>query len=364
MKKSQRFVLELSKNVGRILFIITTVTVLILVGAWAYKFGYRIMEEKVKVVDVIKEYEVDIPKGAPLKQIAKLLKEQDLIESEFIFTVKVRLSEYNGKFRYGKYNILNNMSEEDIMQLLATEGEKRSTVRITIPEGLTIAEIGAIFEEKGLFTADEFIQATEEGTFSYKILNTLVTDNDRKFRLQGYLSPNTYDFFEESTATEVVEKLTSETDSFWTDESYEKAKNSGYSVDEIMIIASLIEKEGTSDAEDRANIAGVIYNRLKAGMILQIDASVVYAYALNGEKIAENGQVLFEHLEIDSPYNTYKYSGLPIGPVTNPGKTAINAALNPIQHDYYYYVYNPATGKHEFNKTLEEHNNAINRIRG
>lgn len=364
MKKSQRFILQLGRSVGKILLVIATVTILILVGTWAYKFGYRVMEEKVKIVDVVKEYEVEIPKGAPLKEIARILKEKNLIESEFIFSIKVRLSEYNGMFRYGKYQIANNMSEEDIMQLLATEGEKRSTVRITIPEGLTIAEIGAIFEDKKLFTAEEFIKVAEEEKLNYKVLNSLVVKEGREYKLQGYLSPNTYDFFEDATPVQVVQKLVAAVDSYWTEEKYEKAQTMGYSVDDIMIIASLVEKEGTNDTEDRANIAGVIYNRLRSNMILQIDASVVYAYALKGEKIAENGQVLYEHLEIASPYNTYKNQGLPIGPIGNPGLSAIYAALNPAEHDYYYYVYNPATGKHEFSKTLDEHNNRINKIRG
>jgi UPF0755 protein len=243
------------------------------------------------------------------------------------------------------------MTNDEIINILGTQGEQKATIKFTIPEGFSVQQIGQRLEDEGIVTKDEFYDAVNNVTYDYRFFSEIPTD--REYRLQGYLFPDTYEIYEDATATDIVSRMLSRFDSIITAEAYDQAEELGYTLDEIIILASLIEKEAKMESE-RPTIAGVMYNRLDIGMPLQIDATVQYILS---QGMYQAIRLTYADLEVDSPYNTYKYKGIPVGPISNPGNKAIEAALNPESHDYFYYLLtNPETGEHVFNRTLEEHN--------
>ena len=227
-------------------------------------------------------------------------------------------------------------------------------LHVTIPEGYTSRQIFALLEENRICTAVDAAAYAANGELSeYWFLDGLERGTNNC--LEGYLFPDTYEFYKNSTPREALERMLDnfehhfEGDMLTQLEAVNKKFKADYTVREIVIIASLIEKESAAPGESPA-VSGVIYNRLfKWGNnppYLNIDASIVYA---------QEGQNARIDTSLDHPYNTYIYEGLTPGPIANPGLSSLKAALNPETHNYYYYVLNPATGMHQFSTTYEEH---------
>lgn len=298
------------------------------------------------------EAEVEIPEGAGTKKIARILKENDIISSKILFELAVKTSGKDGQLRYGMFELNSDMSYSEMIESLVTGGKRTDTVVLTIPEGYTIKQIGKKCEEAGLFTADEFYNACKNEKFDYPLLSE-VRGSD--FALEGFLFPNTYDFYPDATPRDVITAMLDAYSKEFNESDIEKAKALGYSYNEVIRVASIIERE-VKEPTERAMVAGVIYNRLKIGMKLEMCSTIQYILGEQHDKLYE------VDLQIDSPYNTYMYEGLPVGPIANPGKASIEAALNPVSHDYLYFVLmDEATGKHYFSKTFEEHLNAKNK---
>ncbi len=299
--------------------------------------------------DVDKDTSVKIEKGLSTPQIADVLKDNGVIKSKIVFLVMANLSEYRGKLQYGDFTFEEGDGYSDIIKKLATKGAKRETVTLTIPEGYSVEKIIKLMSNKGLGTKREIISALN-AKYDYEFLN-YINSSKSNYKLQGFLFPATYEFYADETPYNVIKRLLGE---------FEKQYLSlGASYDnlyEIITKASLIEREAKIDSE-RSKIAGVIENRLKNNMKLQIDATVVYAIS---DGLYDVERVLYKDLEINSPYNTYRYEGLPIGPISNPGIKSIKAALNPDKHDYLYYRTdtNKNDGSHIFTKNFEQHTNA------
>lgn len=169
--------------------------------------------------------------------------------------------------------------------------------------------------------------------------------------------PNTYEFYWNSSAETFRDRMKTEYKRFWNPKRREKAEKLGLTINQVMTLASIVQKE-TAKVEERAKVAGVYYNRLKVGMLLQADPTVIYALKLNSDNFDQViKRVLYADLELDSPYNTYKYAGVPPGPITMPDISSIQAVLNPEKHDYYYFVADVTNfGYHKFSKTLAQHN--------
>lgn len=287
---------------------------------------------------------VTIPEGASTADIAQILKENKLIKSTLSFRVSSRLDGFDGTYRQGTYEIDKGLNVTQIMGLLQT-GIVLDEMKITIPEGFTTKQIAAKAEEKGICTAEEFITECNTGTFEFEFLKNLP---DREFKLEGYLFPDTYFIKEETTAHQLIQAMLKRFEQMYTKEYQNAVAASGYTLDELVTIASIIEKEIKVD-EERPRAAGVIYNRLKDGMPLQVDATVLYAMGIIKEDIST------VDLQVDSPYNTYKVKGLPVGPISNPGELSFKAALYPEDNKYIYYVVE-AKGKdnHVFCETYED----------
>lgn len=285
---------------------------------------------------------IEIPKGYSFSKIVDLLEENQIIKNSTYFKIIAMKNNQASDLKAGRYQISPKESIDELLTKLAEGKEiKRPTVSVTIPEGYTIKQIAKKLQEYNVITnEEEFI----EKAFNWESERWFLKDANNN--LEGYLYPDTYNFFVESTPEEVVERMLNRLDEK-IQPYQDELTNHKLNIHEIMTIASLIEKEARHD-EDRPKISSVIYNRLNKDMILQIDASILYA---TGHK----EEILKTDLQIDSPYNLYKYKGLPPTPIASPGIKSIEAALFPDTTDYLYYVADRKTGYHHFSKTYEEH---------
>lgn len=229
--------------------------------------------------------------------------------------------------------------------------------KVTIPEGYSVAQVFELLVNKGVCVSiDVLLAAAEEIDYSaYKCISSQLPKENRCFTLEGYLYPDTYEFYGNSEPSDVIKKIVTNSDKKFTEEYYTRAEELGYSFDEILTIASIIEKETGKDSE-RAKIASVLYNRLNIGMILQFDCTIYYVERYVKPYISGDENRYNEF------YNTYKCKALPEGPITNPGKKAIQAALYPDETDYLYFC-SDNEGEYHYFKTYEEQKDFLNSIR-
>jgi len=289
-----------------------------------------------------------VENGATTKHIAANLMEHGLIENELAFLFYVKTNEYDGKLRVGSYQLSKNMSIEEITdELLKGIGE---TFTFTIPEGYTSADIAAYFAQKEIMSEDEFWQTIANISLEEYSFSANDTDDATK-RLEGYLFPDTYKIGINATPEQIITAMLDRFEAV----ALSLENNSGLSFEEMVILASLVESEAKLDSE-RATIASVYLNRLDIDMLLQCDATVLYALGTHKE------QVLYRDLEYDSPYNTYRYAGLPPTAICNPGEASLKAACYPEDTNYYYYLWSKDEEVgHVFAKNSKEH--ASNRVK-
>ena len=298
------------------------------VGVLSFTFMNHLMNPPVEEIELSgTTVSVTIPEGASTETIAEILKENDLIGSVFGFKLTSKLEGFDGTYKQGTYNIDTGMTKRQIMELLQS-GKVAADLQLTIPEGYSVKQIAAKAEELGICTAEEFINECNNGTFEYDFLKDLP---NREYKLEGYLFPDTYFLSESMTAHDVIDAMLKRFDQMYTKEYQDAVKSSGHTLDEIVILASMVEKE-IKLPEERAKAAGVMYNRLDEKMSLGIDATVLYAVGKT------SGGLTQDDLNIDSPYNTRKNPGLPLGPISNPGEASFKAAIYPEKHNYLYYV--------------------------
>lgn len=289
--------------------------------------------------------EVAIPQGASTKQIAEILKQSGLINSEFTFRLKSKISGADGLYNYGTFYLNKDMTAEQIIAALQTTSVAQTQNKITIPEGYTVKQIAALIDEKGIATTQEFLDEVNNGTFDYDFLEGVPK---RDFYLEGYLFPDTYYLSGNETSHDIIVMMLNRFEQIYNENIKSYVDSSGYTLDQLVTVASMVESESKLD-EERPIIAGVIYNRLDIDMLLQIDATVQYALSTKNEVVTEND------LTVDSPYNTYKYKGLPQGPICSPGLTSLEAAVKPEKHNYYYYVLKERGGsEHTFTENYDD----------
>lgn len=285
---------------------------------------------------------------ADLNYVADLLKENGLIEYKPLFKFFCSLTGVNkkGKLVAGTYELNTNMDYNALLNSMSARSGSRSQVTVTIPEGYTLDQIFDLLSQNGVAAIDTLRKVAAEHDFKYSFLKDVIPLGDYH-RLEGYLFPDTYEFYMgggENEAIQVLNKMILRFDQQFPDKLRQQAADMGYTVHEMVTIASLIEKE--TDGADQPNIASVIYNRLnhpeyETAGYLQIDASIAYV----------TGQVVTQadYQNVDSPYNTYLNKGLPPGPIASPGMVSLNAALNPKSTHYYYYVLgNDTPPRHHF----------------
>lgn len=291
---------------------------------------------------------VEIPMGASTEEIGRILKDNELIKSVTIFKVRAKLSDNGKRMNYGTFNLHEGMCIPDIIGALAGTYATRPTIMFTVPEGFSVQQIASRAESLGLCTKNEFLDALDDD-YRYGFLKDIPHVDGVDYHLQGFLYPETYEFYVDATAHDIIDKMLNQ---------FEKETKGikipkGKSLYEIVVVASMLEREALLDRE-MPRIAGVIQNRMDKGMRLQVDATVQYAVTKGEYNIK---RVTYDDLEINSPYNTYKNAGLPIGPISNVSVTGIKAAIDPEEHDYLYYHTDVEKndGSHIFTKTYKEH---------
>lgn len=338
--------------------IILTVAVLFLcIQVYDYGKGFydEYMDEyKGTESTVGEDVVVEIPAGATVKEIAAILKDAGLIKYESAFTRRLQDSEYRGKLQSGTYTLNTGMSTLEMMATMSPVVDETQPIdKLVVPEGYTIEMIAAKCEEQGICSSQDFINAINSVTTSdFPYLADVPTGAKVKYKLQGYIFPATYDIYTTTTPESLVQWMLETFENYYTQDLQQRAAELGYSSYDVVTRASIIEREAKVD-EERPIIAGVINNRLAAGMMLQMCPTVLYPLT-NG--LYNQSQVYYTDLDLDSPYNTYKYEGLPVGPICNPGIACIDAVLYPAEHNYlYYHVGDEEAGTHIFTETYEEH---------
>ncbi len=315
------------------------VLIVLLILALAAGIGLFSLSRPVRLAEPVT---VTIAEGSYASNIAKTLADAGVVRSGFLFRYKLKQENAAASLRPGTYSFTGKVSMQDVIDSLQ-EGVWEDSVRVTIPEGKTMEQTAEIFAKAGLCTEEEFLDACLNDQFDYDYLPKRGTPE----RLEGFLSPNTYDVATNWSAHRMVEMLLDQFDRVYTDEWHAREKELGMSTYEIVTLASIVEREAKVQA-DRPVIAGVFYNRLEIGMLLQSCATVQYALGEQKEVL------LYSDLEIESPYNTYKYEGLPPGPIASPGEAALEATLYPEDTDYLYFFAKP-DGSHYFSTTYSEH---------
>ncbi|MFM9533071.1 endolytic transglycosylase MltG [Lysinibacillus sp. IITD104] len=342
------------KIVRKIVAIIAIVFVLIIgvVGL----FGYNYVKGALKPLDpnATKTIAVEVPIGSSLSSISTLLEKKGVIKDARVFKYYAKFKN-ESQFQAGNYDLTQAMTFDELIESLKTGKVYRKPVfTMTVPEGLTLEQIGKVIEKKTPYTQKEFMDLVTSDTFvqqmmaNYpKLVTEAVLADNIRYDLEGYLYPATYSYYEEKPSLQaIVEEMVAAMNNVVKNYSDVLAEKQ-MSVHQLLTFASLLEEEATAQT-DRETIASVFYNRINEGMPLQTDPTVLYALGDHKDR------VLYEDLEVDNAYNTYKNKGLPPGPIAGAGKTSIEASLNPSQTDYFYFLADKE-GVNHFSKTYDEH---------
>lgn len=293
--------------------------------------------------------EVTIPKDFDMNTVTQILRDNGLIKYKFLFKLYSGFSSADEKIDAGTYELQMDYDYRALVNGMTASGGTKVEVDVTIPEGYTMSQIFKLLETNGVCTADVLWETAATYEFEYDFLDSATIGEER--RLEGYLFPDTYTFYVGDSPNRVISKMLSNFNNKFTEEYKTRAEELGYTIGEMITIASMIEKEAAGDSE-RATIASVIYNRLDSSSFpyLQIDATIIYAIADTDEEFSTS---------VDSPYNTYMYEGLPVGPIANPGVASIKAALYPESTSYYFYALS-VEKHHEFFKNSDAFTNFVN----
>lgn len=298
--------------------------------------------------DSPEEVVVEIPKGASVTKIATLMEQNGLVRDATLFRYYVRARDRQGDLRAGEFRLRKNLTPSELLDTLV-KGEI-VLHKLTVPEGLTAREIAAIVQTSGLGAAVEFEALTNDAAFA----RGLGVPADR---LEGYLYPDTYNFAKGIGARGIAEAMVKRFQEVWTPELQARAKTHGLDAHEAVILASIVEKE-TGDPAERGIIAGVFYNRLKKGMKLETDPTIIYGMTQMGTYAGN-----IRRPDIRDPknlWNTYVIKGLPPTPIANPGGDALRAVAYPNTHDWLFFVAKgPGSKEHVFTATYKEHLAAV-----
>ncbi len=293
--------------------------------------------------------------GSSMSAVASKLQKMGLINSKWGIKLLADFTNRSGKVKAGEYILDRTMSANEILEILTQPSPVRLTVTVTITEGMNLESIAKLLQEKEVIeNAQSFLEQCNDLTAfeSFSFVSGLKNRQGVRYQLEGYLFPDTYNFYVGSSNAAVINTLLTRFSGVFTPDMQAKAEQMGMSMNEVITLASIVQSEGLT--KDFNKISAVFHNRLKADMTLGSDVCV--QYAINKKKLV----LTAEELNVDSPYNTHKNKGLPPGPICSPGKKAIEAVLSPdadiINGKYYYFTLtDPATGELAFSKTYEEH---------
>ena len=328
--------------------------VIVLVGGF---FTWNYIKGETQPVDTAQTELVsfEIEQGASVKEVSKALEEEGIIRNSKLFNFYLKFKNVSG-FKSGLYHVSKSMTLDEIIAELSGQGKDKdqNATKVLIREGEQLTEIAKEVEKSTKYTAEDFMAKVQDEDFLRylvqkfpKLLTQSYNGYQVKYVLEGYLFPATYDMNDSKTLQMLITEMVAKTDEVMS-KYYDKILASDYTLQEIMALASLIEKEGTK-LEDRKKISSVFHNRIKENMKLQTDVSVQYALGEHKEALS------LSDLEVDSPYNLYQNYGVGPGPYNSPSEDAIVAAMEPAETDYLYFLADIKTKEIYYAKTYEEH---------
>ncbi len=308
---------------------------------------------------------IEIPQGSPTVKIAEILEDSGAVKVPIAFRLYAKIKGVDSQFKYGVYNFNTESGYDSIANMLITQGAKAQSVTVTIPEGtgindytknvngenVTVPGIATLLEKNGVCSKSDFLNALDDVELKGKLLSN--ADPDRTYHtLEGYLFPETYNFYNydsKECAALAIKRMLEESEKRITDDMYKQAEKMGYTMNQILTMASIIQMEAGTDTSALPKIAAVFYNRLNSDDFSTLGSSPTCYY---GDSFKRD----------DERYDTYKVKGLPPGPLCSPSIDAIKAALNPDSNEYYYFV-TDAKGKFYFHKTMAEQTSTINKLK-
>ena len=341
------FILRRLAAVGVVLFVVLAAVV------WVISEPYRNHSAYIAPVGQGTSVVLTVPRGSTTVQIGNLLYEHGLIRDSAAFAREVKRQGVGTGLQAGLYDLSPAMSVPEIIDKLVQGAVVNLSIRVTIPEGLTLVKTAELFERRGLFTAQEFMEAVDSIELAYDYIALIPEGGDH--RLEGYLFPDTYEVPATVTPEDLIRRMAARFNQLIPPRYDESPKKDLYTLHEVVTMASIVEKEAVKQ-DERARIAGVFYNRMEnprheTGGLLQSCASIQYI-------LGEPRALLYADLEIQHPYNTYIHPGLPPGPISGSGLASFEAALDPEEHQLYYFVAR-RDGSHIFSRTFAEHQRAI-----
>lgn len=318
--------------------------VLVIILALAV-YGYSSYRSMLKPVDpqTPQTKTLSIPTGTSTTKISKMLFDAGLIRNQLAFRIYSRSQGLAARMQAGEYTLDTGMSVPEIIRRIT--GGEVDTLVFTIPEGYNLKQITDTLAGKGLADRARFTELLAEGNFNYDFLQGLPAGEKR---LEGYLFPDTYRINKGTTEEEIINIMLARFAREITPEFRQKAGALGLTLHQSVTLAAIVEREAAKD-EERPSVAAVFLNRLKKGWKLESCATVQYALGTNKTRL------LYKDLQVESLYNTYKYKGLPPGPIAAPGRASLQAAVNPAPEDYMFFVVSEE-GQHVFSRTIQEHN--------
>ncbi|MRG86685.1 endolytic transglycosylase MltG [Salinibacillus xinjiangensis] len=346
---------EEARTVRRVVLIVLAIILVILtaVGVSGYYYVKSALEPVAPNSDEVKN--VEIPLGSTVSRIGSILEQENIINNGTVFRYYVKFKN-EADFQAGEYELSPSMTLDEIIESLKTGSVmEEAVVRVTIPEGKTIEEMASIFANHTSVKEEEFLERVNDREYVkslielYPVLTEDILKDDIRYYLEGYLFAATYDFFtEDPTPEQIIEKMLDKTEEVVLQymDQFEKYE---LTIHEAVTMASLVENEAR-EYKDRRLIAGVFYNRMEEGMPLQTDPTVLYALGEHKDR------VLNDYLKIDSPYNTYMYADLPIGPISNFAENALQAVVEPKDSNYLYFLAASDDGTIYYSETNAEHN--------
>lgn len=336
--------------------IISILAAFILIGVAAVAFVFMSYNNDIKGgKGSTEEISVELDKGMGAYAVAAVLADNGIVENELFFKLYAKQNPIDN-LQYGTFTLRADMSYEEVIKEITTPKDLRETVSVTVFEGSTIVKISKIVEQAGFCTAQEFIDVVENTDWSqFKFFQYVEDDVNKPFKMEGFLYPETYEFFPEATAFEIAEKMLAQFDSLITDDMYAKMEQQGFTLQDIVTIASYVEEEA-GDPINQPDVAAVFLNRLKPGSPFpKLESDVSYYYMR--EQVEPYLGVGRDQspVEMQQAVNTYLCVGIPVTPVSSPSISAINAVLNPTADSPYYFFLTDLTGKYYYSETWEGH---------
>jgi len=332
------------KALSIVLLVFVLVAAVVALAAWR---GWNNVHQAYKGYDSPEQFVV-IRQGAASAEIGRALADAHIVSDPRLFRIALWWTAQGRNLKAGEYRFDHAVTPLDVVDVLV-RGDVY-TQRVTFPEGLTIEEMSKLYESHGFGRARDFVEAARN-VERVADLDSEATD------LEGYLFPETYALARKGEASKLIDLMVDRFRSVYGQEMRTRAEAAGLTTRQVLTLASLVEKE-TGRSEERPLVAAVFRNRLKIGMPMQADPTVVYALA---KEHRYSGNIHKDDLSMDSPYNTYKYAGLPPGPIASPGRASIEAALMPADVPYLYFV-SRNDGSHIFAKTFAEHSNNVRKF--